>query len=89
MFGRKKEEPKHMLTIEHGTWSEEFRAALYATGAPVTSYQYVEENGGNKQILYDITITGDSEVWDELNREMGRLGITTVKKIKKATTKVS
>lgn len=88
MFGKKTEESKHMFTIEHNTWSDEFRDALYATGYPVTSFRYVEETNGNKQVLYDITIIGDDETWDELNRTMGRLGITIVKKVKKATTKV-
>lgn len=78
MFGKK--ELKHKFTIEHSMWSDDLRKALYATGGPVTSWQYVEESDGKQVILYDIVITGGNEVWDELNREMGRLGITTYKK---------
>lgn len=85
----KKEECRHMFTIEKTMWSEEFREALYATGRPVTSFEYVEEQSdGSKPILYDITIIGDNETWDALNRTMGKLGITTFKRNKKATTKV-
>lgn len=84
---RKKEE-KHKFTIEHGMWSDDLREALYNTDSPVTSQRYVVEEDGKKTILYDIIITGDAEVWDELNREMGRLGIKTYKKKVKALNKV-
>ena len=86
MFGKRME---HRFTIEHTMWSDDLRNALYDTGNPVTSYRYTEEEAdGKKVILYNITVIGDNETWDELNRKMGKLGITTYKGKKRATTKV-
>lgn len=86
MFGKK--EMKHKFTIEHSMWSDDLRNALYDTDSPVTSQRYVIEEDDRKVILYDITIIGDNDVWDQLNRELGRLGINTYKKKIKPLNKV-